>query len=42
MISIPWIFMGTFQNKDFDLLLNNVQIGVLQEFVWVKLDFKEI
>ena len=24
----PWIFMGTFQNKDFDLLLSNVQIGI--------------
>lgn len=28
MNKIPWIFMGTFQNKDFDLLLNNVQIGI--------------
>lgn len=28
MCNTPWIFMGTFQNKDFDLLLNNVQIGI--------------
>lgn len=28
MSIIPWIFLGTFQNKNFDLLLNNVQIGI--------------
>lgn len=28
MCNTPWIFMGTFQNRDFDLLLNNVQIGI--------------
>lgn len=28
MIKRPWIFMGTFQNRDFDLLLNNVIIGI--------------
>lgn len=33
MYKIPWIFMGTFQNKDFDLLLNNAQIGI-QNGVW--------
>ena len=28
MSNTPWIFMGTFQNRDFDLLLNNVQTGI--------------
>lgn len=28
MSNTPWIFMGTFQNNDFDLLLNNVQTGI--------------
>ena len=28
MCNMPWIFMGTFQNGNFDLLLNNVQIGI--------------
>lgn len=26
--NIPMMFMGTFQNRDFDLLLKNVQIGI--------------
>lgn len=28
MSQIPWIFMGTFQNRDEDLLLKNVQTGI--------------
>ena len=24
----PWIYMGTFQNRDFEMLLNNIQIGI--------------
>lgn len=28
MLKAPWIFMGTFQNRDNDLLLENVQAGL--------------
>lgn len=28
MLKAPWIFMGTFQNRDYDLLLENVQAGL--------------
>ena len=28
MCNTPWISMGTFQNRDFELLLNNVQTGI--------------
>lgn len=28
MTKTPWIFMGTFQNKDFEMLLNNVRVGI--------------
>lgn len=28
MSNTPWMFMGTFQNRDFDLLLNNTQTGI--------------
>ena len=28
MSQAPWIFMGTFQNRDSDLLLENVQVGL--------------
>jgi len=28
MFKAPWIFMGTFQNRDYDLLLENVQTGL--------------